>query len=753
MAEAVPKKDASEHSSLEGVSDVVTEQVQLDELALRDRAQELFGVVGRAERIPFGPALAASGPGWSSLVLLWLLVLANATAGAALIIYIPDSGLAIGSGGLGVYGVLRPVLIAIGGAAALFLMARGLRRTRAAQWSAAISGIALVAVAFSTSSVTAVLSASIVALVSGVSAAVLLPLLIDCCRPELRVRVVGGFVAAVTAGVGAAASVGFTLQQVGLTWRAALLVFAALEGLGSVLALGLPEVAVGGRDRVRLDRLVAGRLGGMGNVQDDLSDREVVLTTAEQFRRVLTIPSTPSLLGGVAVFGVVIWGFLPLNFSTWIRDRWGLTLPRTIFAVGLLCFAGLGAVVWFASRAEVLQRLSPRRVVYVTGWAAVTASVSLALAVIVPIFALAVVLLVTVVAAAAVTLVGALAVLMLLCHPDQRGHASLLAALAVLLGGVIGTQMLSTIGSRFGVEWSFVALAAVVMGQAGGLHRALKTVDADLDSLLGRIVERQELRTAVSQGRHLPLLTCRHIDFSYGQLQVLFNVSFTVDDGEMVALLGTNGAGKSTLLRMISGLQPPSRGSVHYRGADITFLGSDRRVKLGISQVPGGRAVFGPVSVVDNLRAYGHMLSRNRDHLDRLIEETFVALPVLGERRNQLAATLSGGEQQMLGLGKALIMHPRLLLIDELSLGLAPIVIGQLLQMVRRINGEGTAVVLVEQSVNIALSVVDHAYFMEKGEIRFDGTASDLLKHPELLRSVFLQGATKGMSNAGVTRS
>jgi ABC-type branched-subunit amino acid transport system ATPase component len=187
---------------------------------------------------------------------------------------------------------------------------------------------------------------------------------------------------------------------------------------------------------------------------------------------------------------------------------------------------------------------------------------------------------------------------------------------------------------------------------------------------------------------------------------------------------------------------------VHFRGADVTFLGADRRVELGISQIPGGRAVFGPLSVVDNLRAYGHLHGRSRLKLERAIDETFAALPKLAERRNQLASTLSGGEQQMLALGKVFILRPRLLLIDELSLGLAPIVVGELLDVVRRINEQGTCVVLVEQSVNVALSVVNHAYFMEKGEMRFDGLAADLIARPDLLRSVFLHGANRGLRTA-----
>jgi ABC-type branched-subunit amino acid transport system ATPase component len=212
----------------------------------------------------------------------------------------------------------------------------------------------------------------------------------------------------------------------------------------------------------------------------------------------------------------------------------------------------------------------------------------------------------------------------------------------------------------------------------------------------------------------------------------------------MVGLLGVNGAGKSTLLKVVSGIGLPMKGSVRFRGQDVTYLDAERRLRIGITQIPGGRAVFGPMTVVENLRSFGFTLGRDKRAVDAAIETSFEAFPRLHERRTSLASTLSGGEQQMLGLSKALMLRPRLLLIDELSLGLAPIVVAQLLDMVRRINADGTAVVLVEQSVNIALNLVDHAYFMEKGEMRFDGRAADLLARDDLLRAVFLHGASAG---------
>jgi ABC-type branched-subunit amino acid transport system ATPase component len=285
-----------------------------------------------------------------------------------------------------------------------------------------------------------------------------------------------------------------------------------------------------------------------------------------------------------------------------------------------------------------------------------------------------------------------------------------------------------------------------IPGLIGGyvLATAGRFVNADLDRMIDDVIEAEEVRRIVDSGGHLPMLACRGINFAYGKLQVLYDVDFSVDDGEMVALLGVNGAGKSTLLKAISGIGLPTSGSVRYRGHDITYLDAERRLRLGITQIPGGRAVFGPMNVVENMRTFGFASGRDRKSLDEAIERSFAAFPRLYERRSSLAATLSGGEQQMLGLSKALILRPRLLLIDELSLGLAPVIVGQLLDMVREINADGTAVVLVEQSVNIALNLAEHAYFMEKGEMRFDGRSDDLLARDDLLRAVFLQGAGAG---------
>jgi ABC-type branched-subunit amino acid transport system ATPase component len=305
--------------------------------------------------------------------------------------------------------------------------------------------------------------------------------------------------------------------------------------------------------------------------------------------------------------------------------------------------------------------------------------------------------------------------------------------------------LLGGIETRFGISVAIGSVCVPGIVAALMLRGASRTIESDLDRLIDNVVEEEEISKIVRSGVRVPMLACRGIDFSYGNLQVLFDVSFAIDEGEMAALLGTNGAGKSTLLKVISGLGLPSKGSVRFEGADITYLDAERRLRLGIAQVPGGRGVFGPLSVVENLRLFGYSYGRARDEIEQGIDVSLEAFPALATRRNQAAQTLSGGEQQMLSLSKALILRPRLLMIDELSLGLAPALVEQLMEMVRRINSAGTAIVLVEQSVNIALSLVDHAYFMEKGEIQFDGPARELLERTDLVRSVFLEGAAKGI--------
>lgn len=237
------------------------------------------------------------------------------------------------------------------------------------------------------------------------------------------------------------------------------------------------------------------------------------------------------------------------------------------------------------------------------------------------------------------------------------------------------------------------------------------------------------------------ILVVSDLDVSYGNTKVLFGVDFHVERGEILALLGTNGAGKSTLLLAISGLLPSQRGSIVFNGGDATQFSPNDTVKAGIVLMPGGKAIFPTMTVEENLRLAAWLHKKDADYLATATEQVLGYFPVLRERYPEKAGNLSGGEQQMLALAQTFLAKPQLLLIDELSLGLGPSLVEQLLQIVREIHAAGTTVVLVEQSVNVAVKLASRAVFMEKGEVKFDGPTSELLDRPDILRAVFLRGS------------
>ena len=236
------------------------------------------------------------------------------------------------------------------------------------------------------------------------------------------------------------------------------------------------------------------------------------------------------------------------------------------------------------------------------------------------------------------------------------------------------------------------------------------------------------------------LLEARGLDVAYGKVTVLEDVDFSVTAGEVVALLGTNGAGKSTLLKAVSGILRPRRGTLLLDGDDMTRFRPAQIVARGVVQMPGGRATFPGLTVRENLVIGG--VTVERADRDGRVDEVFEQFPWLAERHGQLAGTLSGGQQQMLALARALMARPRLLMIDELSLGLAPTIVSELLSVVAALRERGVAVVIVDQHVNLALELSDRAYFLERGRVRFEGPASDLRGRTDLLRAVFFAGAT-----------
>jgi branched-chain amino acid transport system ATP-binding protein len=302
---------------------------------------------------------------------------------------------------------------------------------------------------------------------------------------------------------------------------------------------------------------------------------------------------------------------------------------------------------------------------------------------------------------------------------------------------------IASIADDHGIRWGLFATTPYWIIGGLILASAKKYVAGDAKSALDSLAFVTRIRAQRRAGEEDDaLLQCQGVTVAYDGVQVLFGVDLEVRRGEVVALLGTNGAGKSTLLRAITGLVDPSGGVIMFDGRDVTHADAQLAARLGIAQMPGGKGVFPTLSVDEHFDVACWLL-RDKTAARREVEAVLDRFPRLRERRTQMAGNLSGGEQQMLALGMAFITKPRLLLIDELSLGLAPTIVEQLLETVREINAQGTTIILVEQSVNVALTVADRAYFLEKGEVRFSGPTAELLDREDIMRSIFLAGATQ----------
>ena len=232
----------------------------------------------------------------------------------------------------------------------------------------------------------------------------------------------------------------------------------------------------------------------------------------------------------------------------------------------------------------------------------------------------------------------------------------------------------------------------------------------------------------------MALLELKGVDALYGRVRALRGVTINVDQGEVVALIGSNGAGKTTTLRTISGLMHPPSGSITFNGKDISRMAAHDIVGLGICQSPEGRRLFARMQVIDNLRM-GAFLRNDRDGIQKDMDRVFELFPRLKERTTQLAGTLSGGEQQMLAIGRALMSKPKLLMLDEPSLGLAPILVETIFQIVREINAQGIPILLVEQNATKALEVAHRAYVLETGWIVKSGSGKELLSSPDVQRA------------------
>jgi ABC-type branched-subunit amino acid transport system ATPase component len=322
---------------------------------------------------------------------------------------------------------------------------------------------------------------------------------------------------------------------------------------------------------------------------------------------------------------------------------------------------------------------------------------------------------------------------------------ALFGVYGLVFGGFAGAVVLGAFADAAGVTAALTLIGPVCLAGGVLLYLGSRHVRRDITLVIEDVLERYAEGKRRAAGGAIPALQVHNLDFFYGSNQVLFDVNVEVAEGEIVALLGTNGAGKSTLLRAVSGLEHPHRGVIRLFGVNSTYLEPEQILNESVALLVGGKMTFPGLTVRDNLRVGEYSIRRDGPRARAAMADALDAFPELAPRLRQPAGTLSGGEQQMLALARVMMTRPRLLMIDELALGLAPKTVDRLMEIVRRVNAQGSTVILVEQSVNRAMTLAERAYFIERGEVRFEGPTAELLTRDDLLRPVFLADATAGL--------
>jgi ABC-type branched-subunit amino acid transport system ATPase component/predicted MFS family arabinose efflux permease len=463
---------------------------------------------------------------------------------------------------------------------------------------------------------------------------------------------------------------------------------------------------------------------------------------AEAFRQLSRVQSLRRTWWGAVLFGA---GTVP--FATYLSLFFSDVYHLSASARGVIgAILGVGGLVGLAIGGRVSQhRINtgrPEHLPLVTGGMIIEFAAGVVLMAIVPSVAFAV-LVVTLLAIGVVGYMPAYqAMVALVVPPRLRSQAFAWSVMFFLFGAVVMSPLFGAIGDAHGQRAALIVLG-IVTGAGGALQLTCS-----------RYVQ-HDIRAAVTRAQAVEteaLLVCRGIDAGYEGVQVLFGVDFEVREGEIVALLGTNGSGKSTLLKVISGLVPAWSGTVGFEGRDITRTDPRRIAERGIAHMPGGRGIFPTLTVAENLNVSSWMYRNDKRYLAEARAQVLEFFPVLKDRWHTAAGDLSGGEQQMLSLAAAFIARPKVLMIDELALGLAPVVVERLLDIVRAIHANGTAIVLVEQSVSTALKLAERAVFLEKGEVRFAGPTQDLLTRSDVLRAVYLHGTAAGLGDEGAPR-
>jgi ABC-type branched-subunit amino acid transport system ATPase component/MFS family permease len=536
------------------------------------------------------------------------------------------------------------------------------------------------------------------------------------------------------------------------SWRAPFFVFAVPIVIVVAVGLRLREPPRGRHEQLELsEQMVASERGEPAPLADVVVDVDVPVepppSLGEAWRTVWKIGVLRRIFIALPFLAAAIAGFTSLA-SLQYQETFHLdAVQRAYLIAPIQLFDLLGLAVG----AVIATRLARRDIGLVFRMLAVASLVASGFAVLfalAPNVPLAFVGNAGIDASLAIVGPGVLASLSLAIPSRVRSVGFSIGALFVLPGFLV-LPSVGALGDAVGFRYGLLilvpifAIGGLIVASAGGL------IGRDVQDVWTSMRTRTQM-LADRQAGQLPLLAVRELSVGYDGVVVLADVAIEIGEGEIVALVGTNGAGKSTLLRAIGGVVEADHGAIVFDGRDITHLPPDEIARLGVAQVPGGEGIFPNLRVEDNLRVAAWQGRRRGEHDADMIDEALAAFPLLASRREERAANLSGGQQQMLALAMATITRPKLFLIDELSLGLSPLVVEQLLGAIESMRQAGTAILLVEQSMNVAVAVADRVYVMETGVVRFSGTADELAAHPELLWSVYVQKASEALAAPAV---
>jgi len=511
-------------------------------------------------------------------------------------------------------------------------------------------------------------------------------------------------------------------------WRWAYLALALPTIPLAIFAFRMPEPSRGQPEM----------LGVLGDVVGD--NGSIPIPFAAAHVRLNRIRTFKAMLLGLAALGFCLFTgpvlqnlYLDRHFHL---GTFGRGVVMTVTGLGVLA-----ALPFLARRYDTLYRRDPAAALRMIGWLIMPVAVILPIQYFMPnatLFAIVGILPGALLVGAAVLVVP---IIQSVVPYRLRGLGIGLAEIYVFFVGATAAAILASLFTNaFGPRGAML-LVGIPSTFVGGLLilRGASSIKVDLSMVASELHgELDEQRRRLVEPETVPAIQVSSIDFAYGHVQVLFDVGFEVRRGEVLALLGTNGAGKSTILRLIAGLGTPSRGVVRLHGTPITHVAPEERVKHGIRLLPGGKGVFPYMTIRENLEMGAYIYRGDSADRDRRIARVLDMFGLLADRQHEMAVALSGGQQQMLALAITLLHDPDVLLIDELSLGLAPIVVEQLLAVVEQSKRDGMTVVLVEQSLNVALSIADRAVFLEKGRVRFEGSARELADRDDLARAVFL---------------